>query len=367
MYNGTTVLDVHSHLRATPPTAMYLLRLLAGNTAGPSPIRPGSSPPAGSFGDGMRDEDFFKAADRHAAYLDERNIDVQILGPHPVDANGWMAPHIFKSWTSYVNDMIFKVVQAKPDRWVGACQLPQLATEPDTQHVLPELERCVSEYGFVATYVSPDITGRRDTPGMHEPYWYPLYERCQELDIPIIVHGTDGQDPRFRVVPQNYQLAFLSEQYFASQFLRHSDVFDKFPRLKVLVCHCGGALDRFIKESPLVGRQGRDLSQNLYFDTCAYDLDYLATAIKQRGISQMCFGVEAPGSGGTIRPETGKTSDDLVPLIGGHPTLSFLSEREKLDIFHNNPAKFCPGLENPLETNARAKARAYSETAGATG
>jgi hypothetical protein len=196
---------------------------------------------------------------------------------------------------------------------------------------------------------------------MHEPYWYPLYEKCQELNLPIIVHGTDGQDPRFRVVPQNYQLAFLS----ATQFLRHSDVFDRFPRLKILVCHCGGALDRFIKESPLIGRQGRDLSQNLYFDTCAYDLDYLATAIKQRGVSQMCFGVEAPGSGGTVRPETGKTSDDLVPLIGGHPTLAVLSEQDKLDIFHNNPAKFCPGLANPIETNARAKVRAYPEGAGA--
>jgi len=366
MYNGIQVLDVHSHLRATLPTAMFLTRLFAGNTATASPIAPGRQPPPGPFGEGMRDEDFHRAAERHAAYLDERNIDVQILGPHPVDYNGWMEPHIFKSWTSYVNDMIFKVVQAKPYRWVGACQLPQDPHARDSSHMLPELERCIRDYAFVATYVSPDVTGRRDSPGLHEAYWHPLYDYCQQQEIPIIVHGTDGVDPRYRVVPQNYQLAFLSEQYFALQFLRHGDVFDRFPRLKILICHCGGALDRFVKESPAVTpRRDRDLSGNLFFDSCAYDLDFLAAAIKQRGVSQVCFGVEAPGSGGTIREETGKTSDDLVPLIGGHPALSFLSDQDKQDIFHNNPARFCPGLKDPRATNNKAKVRAYVEPAPA--
>jgi len=362
MYKDLKVLDTHSHLRAYIPTAVFLKRLLASNTATPSPIGPGKTAPAGLFGDGMRDEDFIRAAAGHAAYLDDRNIDVQILGPHPVDYNGFMEPHIFKSWTSYVNDMIFKVCQARPDRWVGACQLPQDPHAPDASHMLPELDRCVKEYAFVATYVSPDVTGRRDTPGLDDPYWYPLYERCQELDLPIIVHGTEGLDPRFRRVPQNYQLAFLSEQYFALQFLRHSDVFVKFPRLKIMICHCGGALDRFIKTAHAVTpHPDRDLTNNLYFDSCAYDLDFLAAAIKQRGVSQICFGVEAPGSGAAIRPETGRTSDDLVPMIADHPKLDFLSEEDKRDIFHNNPARFCPALQDPLGTNAKATVSAYPD------
>jgi hypothetical protein len=28
----------------------------------------------------------------------------------------------------------------------------------------------------VAAYASPDPAGPRTTPGMHEPYWYPLHE-----------------------------------------------------------------------------------------------------------------------------------------------------------------------------------------------
>jgi predicted TIM-barrel fold metal-dependent hydrolase len=353
MYDDTSVLDVHSHIRWQRGAASFMNMLLASYTALPSPLAGGKS----SDLPGLRDEEFREAAARHASYLDQRQIDVQILGPHPVEVNGWMEPHIFKSWISYTNDAIFKMVQARPERWVGACQLPQDPRAPDTRHLLTELERCVTEYAFVATYVTPDVTGRRDTPGMNDAYWFPLYDKCQELDVPIIVHGTDGLDPRFRAVPHNYQLAFLSEQYFSLMFLRHSDVFERFPELRILICHCGGALDRFIKQSESLAPK-KDL-HNLFFDSCAYDLPYLAAAIKQRGVSQVCFGVEAPGSGFTIRPETGKSSDDLVPLFASHPELSFLSEQDRLDIFHHNPEKFCPGLASPVETNARARASAY--------
>ena len=344
MYNGTKVLDVHSHIRWHRAAPTFMNSLMSSMTAMPSPIAGGKS----STTPGYTDEEFAGAAERHAKYLDERNIDIQILGPHPVEVNGWMEPHIFLSWTRYVNDAIFKICQARPDRWVGACQLPQYAHMPDTSNCIEELERCVKEYGFVATYVTPDVTGRRDTPGMHEPYWYPLYEKCQELDIPIIVHGTDGLDPRYRVMNQNYQLAFATEQFLTTQFLRWGDQFQRFPELRVMVCHMGGGLDRFIKESNLLN-PSNDTTKNLFFDSCAYDVDYLTAAIKQRGVNQVCFGVEAPGSGGTVRPETGKTSDDMVPIISG---LDFLSEQDKLDIFHNNPARVFPGLAKAAGSNA---------------
>jgi hypothetical protein len=55
----------------------------------------------------------------------------------------------------------------------------------------------------------------------------------------------------------------------------------------------------------------------------------------------MLFGTEAPGSGRAVRPETGWTSDDLVPVIGA---LDFLTEEEKIKIFNENPARVIPAL-----------------------
>lgn len=328
----------------------------------PSPIGPGKH----SDQAGNTDEDFKAVAASLAAYMDERDIDTQVLSVHPLNVHGWMgsdAPNLFKSWISYSNDMVFKLCQAEPNRFVGAAQLPQLAFEKDTEHCLEELERCVTEYGFVATYVSPDMTGRRDSPSMNMPYWYPLYAKCQELGIPIIVHGTNGLDPRFKTFQQGgghnpyYQLNFMAEQAMATVYLRHNDQFERFPGLKIMICHCGGFVDRLIPGSDFLGN--RDVSNNLFFDTCSYDLDFLATAIKQRGVSQFAYGTEAPGSGTNIRQGTERTADDMVPMIAEHPTLSFLTEQDKQNIFHNTPKLLCPGIADAAATNASAKVKAY--------
>jgi predicted TIM-barrel fold metal-dependent hydrolase len=254
-------------------------------------------------------------------------------------ALGWMEPHLLPAWARYVNDMIRQQCEFFPGRFLGACQLPQDSAAEDLSGCLDELNRCVTEYGFVAAYVSPDPAGCRTTPGMHEPYWYPLYERAQELGIPLIVHGTNALDPRFRVVPHNYQLSFVTEQYLAGQFLSHSDVFDRFPELRIIICHCGGALDRFIPTDHHIAQ--RDLSENLFYDTCGYDVHFLEAAVKQRGADRMVFGTEAPGSGNAVRPETGRTSDDLVPVIDG---FGFLATEDKVKIFNSNPAKVIPAL-----------------------
>ena len=334
MYNNVRVLDVHGHVSVPFSANSFLVLMMGSNTPMASPIGQDKAGPAG-----VTQEDFRVAALGHAKYMDDRNIDVQIIGPRPFLMLGWMEPHLLPAWTRYVNDMIHQQCQMVPDRFLGAAMLPQHSDAPDLSNCLDELNRCVTELGFAAAYVSPDPGGRRTTPGMHEAYWYPLYARVQDLGIPLIVHGTNALDPRFRVVPHNYQLGFYTEQYLAGQFLSHGDVFERFPELKVIICHCGGGLDRFIPTDPHIAQ--KDLSENLFYDTCAYDLNFLEAAIKQRGVPRLLFGTEAPGSGRAVRPETGRTSDDLVPIIGA---FDFITEDDKIKIFNENPARVVPAL-----------------------
>jgi hypothetical protein len=124
-----------------------------------------------------------------------------------------------------------------------------------------------------------------------------------------------------------------------SEDLSHGEVFERFPELRIVMCHCGGALDRFIPTDPHLSQ--KDLSRNLFFDTCAYDLNVLEAAIKQRTLPRMCFGTEVPGSGTAVRPETGRPGDDLVPVIGG---FRFLSEDDKSAIVNTNSGHVCPAL-----------------------
>ena len=338
MYNGTKVLDVHGHVSVPWGANAALVLLMGSNTATSAPylkIGKGLQPP--NFG--ITDDDFRQAAQEHCEVMDARNIDVQVIGPRPFFELGWMQDHLVESWCREVNEQIYQQVSYHPDRFLGACQLPLVSHYESTANVLPELRRCVDEYGFVAAYVTPDPGGERKTPGVHEPYWYPLYEECEGRNIPIIVHGSNVLDRRLRIIPQNYQVGFYVEQFIATQLYGHSDVFDRFPGLKIMVCHCGGGLDRFVKTDPHL--PSRDTSANLFFDTNAYETNYLTAAIRQRGVNQMCFGTEAPGSGWNPRPENGAPSDDLVPVIAG---MDWLSEEDKIKIFHDNPVKVIPRL-----------------------
>lgn len=335
MYNDVKVLDVHGHV-SHPFGGMgqMLMFMQAVNAPMPSPIGT-----RGARGAGLGEEDFAKTVGRHVAELDDRGIDHQVIGPRPFLMLGSIGDNLLPAWTSLVNDAIHQQCQMHPERFVGAAQLPQNAHADDTTHCLDELNRCVDEYGFQGVYVSPDPEGERNSPGMHDPYWYPIYEACQGRGLPIIVHGTNCNDPRFAAVPHSYQLGFVSEQYWANQILSHSDVFEKFPELKVIICHCGGALDRWIPNDPHLSQ--KNLSNNLFYDTCAHDEPYLECAIKQRTPARMCFGSEVPGSGSALREGSGRPADDLVPIIGG---FDFLSEDDKTTIFHDNPARLFPGL-----------------------
>jgi predicted TIM-barrel fold metal-dependent hydrolase len=319
MYNGQTVVDVHGHMTTPAGFRQFLAEIVSQNTPGRTLE--------------VTDEQLETAQQRHLKFMDDRNIDVQLIGPRPIAMWHWMRPFLQEFWAKTTNDVIARIVKLHPDRFRGMAQLPQ-CRDKDTKNCLPELERCVKELGFVGAYLNPDPAGDKQTPGVHEEYWFPLYEKAVELDVPLMVHPSTTYDRRLEVIHANYQMNNYLEEFVAMQLLTHSNVFQIFPKLRITICHCGGGLNRFIPTDRHVG-QG-DFSKNLFYDSCVYDENYLEAAIKQRGIDQILFGTESPGSGGAIRPETGKPSDDMIPMIDG---LGFLSAEDKLKIFQKNPLR----------------------------
>jgi predicted TIM-barrel fold metal-dependent hydrolase len=330
------VLDIHGHVSAPAGNgSQFVAGMLASNTANMN-----ADPLKNDIPNlNMNEQTWANSVKRHTDQMDDHNIDAQLIGPRPFLMLGWMPKHLLPSWCHFTNQAIAKQVTVRPDRFLGAAMLPQDPDAADLSGCLPELERTHKELGFKGIYLSPDPSGDRRSPGMNTQYWDPVYKYAESNNLPIIVHGTNCTDPRIGIIPQNYQVGFLWEQFLATQLLMHGDAFERNPGLKVLVCHCGGALDRFIKTDRHLGQ--KDRSNNLFFDTNALDLDYLEAAIKQRTPKQTAFGTETPGSGSAIRPETGRQGDDLVPYIGAMP---FLSEEDKKLIFQDNSIKLCPAL-----------------------
>ena len=89
----------------------------------------------------------------------ERGTDLTIFSPRA----SAMGHHIGSGetsleWTSLCNDLIARVVELYPDNFVGVCQLPQ-SPGAGNQDVVAELERCVTNLGFIGCNLNPDPSG----------------------------------------------------------------------------------------------------------------------------------------------------------------------------------------------------------------
>jgi 4-oxalmesaconate hydratase len=223
-------------------------------------------------------------------------------------------------------------VKLIPGRFVAVAGLPQAAGEP-IENALPELERCV-KMGFRGALLNPDPYENTGTeaPPLGDRYWYPLYEKLCELDVPMHIHATGSHSPR-----SPYSLHFVNEETIAVYGLVHSDVFTDFPQLKVICSHGGGAVPyqvgRFQSSASRRGIDFVERMRKLHYDTVLYSEEALRLLIKTVGADRCLFGSECPGVGSTPDPCCGRLRDDIRPVIEG---FDWLSAEEKHMIFEGN-------------------------------
>ena len=272
----------------------------------------------------------------HMDMLDRVGTDMQMLSPRPFQMMHSAKPNRVVHWfTEETNNIIARTVKLIPGKFIGVAGLPQAAGEP-IENVLPELERCV-KLGFRGCLLNPDPyeNGPQEAPPLGDRYWYPLYEKLCELDIPAHIHATGSQSER-----SPYTLHFINEESIAVFGLVNSNVFKDFPQLKVLVSHGGGAMPyqigRFESGSARRGESFLEGMRKLYYDTVLYSEEALRLLIKTVGADRCLFGAECPGVGSTIDPKTGRTRDDVKPMIDG---FDWLSADDKHAIFEGNARK----------------------------
>ena len=106
-------------------------------------------------------------------------------------------------WSQVCNELIHRVTKLFPANFVGVCQLPQ--TTGVSPANCPELERCVNEFGFVGCNLNPDPSGGHwKEPPLTDRWWYPLYEKLVELDVPAMVHVSASCNPNFHTTGAHY-------------------------------------------------------------------------------------------------------------------------------------------------------------------
>lgn len=320
------IIDAHGHVSLPPEAYQYQAQLIASSG------NPHSGPPK------ISEERQLIGMERTIKAIDAAGTDIQLVSPRPYHLMHSLGPrNIVEKWTRFVNDQIAENVRLKPDRFIGVGGLPQFRTE-DLSECVRELERCVTQLGFVGCLLNPDpLEGGGTPPGLASKYWYPLYEKFCELDVPLHVHSAGCTSPR-----ESYTLHFINEESIAVIELLESSVFDDFPTLKVLMSHGGGAIPyhagRFRSWS--VRQGGRDFDESLRllrYDTCVYSEEGLDLLLNVVGADRVLFGTEAPGTGAAMDPKSGRQFDDMLPLVRASARLT---EAQKTDVLSQNAIEF---------------------------
>jgi predicted TIM-barrel fold metal-dependent hydrolase len=325
----TMIIDIHGHMSAPPELYAYKSLLLASRGY------------HGKGNPGISDERMHQGLQRHLDLLRKVGTDVQFISPRPFQLmHSERPPQIVRWWVEANNDLIARQCRAYPDIFKGVCGLPQ-SPEQDIRASVEELERCVTELGFVGCLINPDPTeGTGIMPTLDNEYWYPLYEKMVELDVPGLIHSTGCQNPR-----ESYSAHFITEESIAVLNLCKPEcrVFDDFPSLKIVVSHGGGSVPyqigrwrarRFndMKRNPKLPTFDESM-RRLHYDTVLYNQESLEFLFRIVGTDRCLFGTENPGSGSAQDPKTGATLDDLKPVIEGIPGLS---EEDRRRVFESN-------------------------------
>lgn len=328
------IIDIHAHVCAAPELYAWKDQIFSA---------------AGALGPRYRNWDVDWIRDhpetkRNIAIMDKVGTDIQFISPRPFSqAHSEKPDRLPHYWNTGVNSYIAKVVEAHPTRFRGVAGLPQPVGRP-IEESLPELERCITELGFVGTLLDTDPgEGGIHTPTLDDEYWYPLYEKLVELDVPALIHSAGCKHGR-----ETYSEHFITEESLAILSLCKSRVFMDFPDLKIIVAHGGGSvpyqIGRWRAErglpnwsSPHGNTETFDESlSHLYFDTVLHDGNSLELLLKLVGSDKILFGTEKPGAGSAPNPANGRDFDDIRPTIEEIPGIT---EDDCAKIFEGNARK----------------------------
>src|SRR6266700_2969098 len=111
--------------------------------------------------------------------MDENGIDIQVLS-HANPSLQKLDAATAVPLAVRVNDRLHEAVQRHPTRFSAFAALPTA----DPKAAADELERAVTKLGFKGAMIHGLTNGRFHD----EPFFWPIFERAEALDVPIYFH-----------------------------------------------------------------------------------------------------------------------------------------------------------------------------------
>ena len=266
---------------------------------------------------------------------DESGVDITVFG------NNWIrSPDGADSLrvVQEFNEHAAELTEKHPKRLLGlACSVPY-----DNDKILQETRRAIKDYKLKGIMINSSTNGEY----LDSPRATLFFQLVSDLNVPLFVHPL-----KFTIGNEKMEMFRLPEMLgrpfdttlSLTRFI-FTGGFERFPKLKMVCAHVGGALpmlpgrygsgyelrkdDSFGTWEPdVMTRPPASYMKQLYFDTVCYHPPAVQCAIDTIGVDHVVFGSDSPPV--------------PIPLVRAVDTVKQLkiSDEDKQKIFGANAAK----------------------------
>ena len=260
------------------------------------------------------------------ADMDRIGIDLQVLTLSTPSVN-FSTRKRNLSLAKLTNDFFAKLCQKYPKRFTAFASVP-LGNPEDA---ITELHRAVKDLGMKGVVLGTNIDGKH----LHVKEFWPFYEEVEKLDVPIFLHPMVPYPPEIYSDIPVAVIGFLMDTTFTVTKMVYYGVFEKYPKLKMILPHSGGTIP-FLWEriddgyrvfpdfKQTIPKVPSEYMKNFYFDTLTFHKPALRCLYQTVGADHMVLGSDYPHVIGSmsqsvsIIEELDIPQEDKAKIFGGN-------------------------------------------------
>ena len=253
--------------------------------------------------------------------MDQKSISRSVISTATVIQSTWWAePALAAELDRRANERIAEWVRRYPARFTGAFTIP--LHHMDT--AIEELDYAVTKLNLKIANVSSNAGGAY----LGDPKFREFWEAVVHHDLTVLIHPHGVADVRFQKFALWNGVGQPIEETMAITSLIYEGIFERFPRVKVVIVHGGGylphysrRLDRNYTMHPISAQNIKKIPTEylrcLYYDSCVYGNDVLEALIRRVGADRIVLGTDYPFG-----------EDDPVGNIGKAEGISAQAQRQ---------------------------------------
>jgi aminocarboxymuconate-semialdehyde decarboxylase len=264
--------------------------------------------------------------------MDAAGVDMQIL-------SATAAPPYFHeagnavSTARLANDLYAEFVSSYSERFLALATLPL----PHVQESIGELSRALDDLGMVGVSIASSVLGR----SLADPLFEPLYDELDRRGAVVLVHpaGDSAGSGLIADYHVTWMLGAPVEDTLAALHLILRGVLFRYPSIRFIICHLGGALPMLLPrfdrqalwEMPDAPETPSAGARRLWYETTAHGhVPALRIAAETLGADRLLLGSDYPYQRDewytrsvTYVRESGLPSKEVNAVLGGTASALF--------------------------------------------